>query len=261
MRAAPVARKPPLWKVWRPMSAAPRAFPSSSAAFITGVRTAWMSVFALVLAGTYIGLGALAHDFGFTAWWFALSTMIVWAAPAQVILLSALGTGASLIEAAIAVTLSAIRLLPMLVALLPLLRSEKTRFRDLLLPAHFTSVSMWVESLRLLPGIVPEQRIAFSNGLSTGYMSTATAFGFVGYFLAAELPTLFAAALLFLTPMSFLISTARNARALIDRAAFVLGLAVGPVLAWQQVNLDLMWTGVIGGAVAYGIHRLRGAAS
>ena len=36
-------------------------------------------------------------------------------------------------------------------------------------------------------------------------------FGFVGYYLAAGLPPLFAATLLFLTPMSFLISTARNA--------------------------------------------------
>jgi len=242
------------------MSTTHQSFPSSFSAFATGVRKAWASVFALVLAGTYIGLGALAHDFGFTAWWFALSTMIIWAAPAQVILLSALGTGASLIEAAIAVTLSAIRLLPMMVSLLPMLRSPKTRLRDLLLPAHFTSVSMWVESLRLLPGIVPEQRIPFCNGLAVGYMSTATAFGFVGFYLAAGLPTLFAAGLLFLTPMSFLMSTARNARALIDRAAFVLGLVVGPILAWQHVNLDLMWTGVIGGIAAYGIHRLRGAA-
>ena len=110
-------------------------------------------MFFLVLAGTYIGIGALAHDFGFCAWWLALSTVLVWAAPAQVILISALGGGAPLLEVALAVTLSAIRLFPMVVALLPLLRGERTRLRDLLLPAHFTSVSMWVESLRLLPAV------------------------------------------------------------------------------------------------------------
>ncbi len=108
------------------------------------------------MAGTYIGIGALAHDFGFSAWWLALSTVLVWAAPAQVILISALGTGSALIEAAIAVTLSAIRLFPMVVALLPLLRRQDTRLRDLLLPTHFTSVSMWVESLRLLPALPRE---------------------------------------------------------------------------------------------------------
>ena len=99
----------------------------------------------------------------------------------------------------------------MVVALLPLLRGPGTRLRDLLLPTHFTSVSMWVELLRLLPAMPRERRIAFCNGLSVGYMGTAVTFGFVGYYLAAGLPPLFAGALLFLTPMSFLISTARNA--------------------------------------------------
>ena len=236
--------------------AAPTTFSSTSAAFFGGVKSAWTSVFFLVLAGTYIGMGALAHDYGFSSWWLALSSILVWAAPAQVILISSLGLGAPPIEGAIAVALSAIRLFPMVVALLPLLRGPSTRLRDLLLPTHFTSVSMWVESLRLLPGLPRERRIAFCNGLSVGYQSTAVAFGFVGFYLAAGLPPLFAGALLFLTPMSFLISTARNARQLVDRLALVLGLVLGPLLAYWQVGLDLMWTGVVGGTLAYGAHRL-----
>jgi predicted branched-subunit amino acid permease len=238
---------------------APVTFNSSTAAFFGGVKSALTSVFFLVLAGTYIGIGALAHDFGLSAWWLALSSMLVWAAPAQVILVSALGTGAALFEVAIAVSLSAIRLFPMVVALLPLLRGKGTRLRDLLLPTHFTSVSMWVESLRLLPAIPHERRIAFCNGLSVGYMGTATTFGFVGFYLAAGLPPLFAGTLLFLTPMSFLISTARNARMMVDRLALVLGLVLGTLLTATHVQLDLMWTGIGGGTLAYAIHRLREA--
>ena len=63
-------------------------FNSSTAAFLGGVRSAFMSVFFLVLAGTYVGLGALAHDFGLSVFWLTLSTLLVWAAPAQVILIS-----------------------------------------------------------------------------------------------------------------------------------------------------------------------------
>jgi predicted branched-subunit amino acid permease len=237
--------------------AVPATFNSTAAAFFGGVKSAWTSVFFLVLAGTYIGMGALAHDYGFASWWLALSSILVWAAPAQVILISSLGVGAPPIEAAIAVGLSAIRLFPMVVALLPLLRSPNTRLRDLLLPAHFTSVSMWVESLRLLPTLPRERRIAFCNGLSVGYQSTAVAFGFVGFYLAAGLPPLFAGTLLFLTPMSFLISTARNARQMVDRLAFVLGLIIGPLLTYWHFGLDLMWTGVVGGSLAYAVHRLR----
>ena len=239
----------------------PATFESSAAAFFGGVKSALTSVFFLVLAGTYVGMGALAHDFGFSSWWLALSTVLVWAAPAQVILISALGAGSALIEAALAVSLSAIRLFPMVVALLPLLRGEGTRLRDLLLPAHFTSVSMWVESIRLLPGLPRERRIAFCNGLSIGYMSTAASFGFVGYYLAAELPPLFAGALLFLTPLSFLFSTARNAKVLMDKLALVLGLLLGTILTATHVQLDLMWTGIGGGTLAYVVHRLREAAA
>ena len=240
---------------------APATFSSSAAAFLGGVKSALTSVFFLVLAGTYIGMGALAHDFGFSSWWLALSTVLVWAAPAQVILISALGAGSALIEAAIAVTLSAIRLFPMVVALLPLLRGEGTRLRDLLLPTHFTSVSMWVELIRLLPGVPRERRIAFCNGLAVGYMSTAASFGFVGYYLAAELPPLFAGALLFLTPLSFLLSTARNAKAMMDKLALVLGLLLGTILTATNVQLDLLWTGIGGGTLAYIVHRLREAAA
>jgi len=236
---------------------APAPNPTTAAVFFAGVKSALTSVFFLVLSGTYIGIGALTHDYGFSPWWLALSSILVWASPGQVILISSLGLGAPAIEAAIAVSLSAIRLFPMVVALLPLLRGPGTRTRDLLLPTHFTSVSMWVESLRLLPAMARNRRIAFCNGLSVGYMATAVAFGFVGYYLAAKLPPLFAGALLFLTPLSFLISTARNAKMLVDRLALVLGLMIGPLLAYWHVGLDLMWTGVIGGSLAYGFQRLR----
>jgi predicted branched-subunit amino acid permease len=235
--------------------------PTTAAVFFAGVRSALTSVFFLVLAGTYIGIGALAHDFDLSVWWLTLSTLLVWASPAQVILVSTFGAGAAPIETALAVALSAIRLFPMVVALLPVLRGPSTRLRDLLLPAHFTSISMWVESMRLLPGMPREQRIAFCNGLSVGYMGTAASFGFVGYFLAAGLPPLFAGTLLFLTPLSFLISTARNSRQMVDRLALILGLMIGPVLTYWHIGLDLMWTGVVGGSVAYGVHRLRQAAA
>src|SRR5262245_61078529 len=244
-----------------PAMSAPVAFSSPSAAFFAGAKTALTSVFMLVLAGTYIGIGALTHDFGLSSWWLAISTVLVWAAPAQVILITTVTTGAALFEIALAVTLSAVRLFPMVVALMPVLRGPTTRLRDLLLPTHFTAVSMWVESLRLLPNLEHQWRIPFCNGLSAGYMGTATVFGFVGFYLAAGLPPLLAGGLLFLTPMSFLMSTARNARMMVDKLGLVFGLLIGPVLTVLDVSLDLMWTGLVGGTLAYLVHRVREAAT
>ena len=235
-----------------------RTYETNFVSFAAGVGSALTSVFVLVLAGTYIGIGALTHNLGLSPWWLAISTALIFAAPAQVILITALGAGSPLFEVAIAVTLSAIRLFPMVVALLPVLRGPKTRTRELVIPTHFTSVSMWVESLRILPSLPLARRVAFCNGLSVAYCGTAVVFGFVGSYLAAGLPALLSAALLFITPLSFLMSTARNARAAIDRLALVLGLLLAPLFTYFQIGLDLMWTGVIGGTLAYATHRLLG---
>ncbi len=234
-----------------------KSYPSSSAAYLGGVRHALTSVFFPVIAGTYIGIGALAHDFGLSALWLTLSTLFVWAGPAQVILISGIGAGAALVEVAIAVTLSGIRLFPMVMALLPLLRTRETRTSDLILPAHFTAVSMWIESLRVLPGIAHENRVAYCNGLSSTYTGIAATFGLVGFYLAAGLPSLFAAALLFITPISFLISTARSAVTMLDRLALGLGLVGGAAFAAMQIEFDLLWAGVGGGTIAYLVSRIR----
>ena len=55
----------------------PVTFNSDAAAFFGGLKSAIFSLFFLVLAGTYIGIGALAHEFGLTSWWLALSTIPV----------------------------------------------------------------------------------------------------------------------------------------------------------------------------------------
>ena len=234
-------------------------FDSNTAAWLGGVRSAWLSVFAYVLFGTYIGIGALAYDFNFSLLWVTASTILVWAGPAQVILISTLGGGAQLIEVAIAVGLSGVRLLPMVVSLMPLLRGPKTRAYELMLPAHFTAVSMWVESMRLLPSIPVERRIAFCNGLASGYMLSALTATVAGYYLAARLPELFTAALLFLTPMSFLVSIARYSSLLVDRLALAFGLVIGPILAFRDIEHDVMWAGIAGGTLAYLAYRVREA--
>jgi len=232
---------------------------SSAAAFLAGLLASFRSVFALVLIGTYVGIGALAHDYGFSLPWLMASTVLIWAGPAQVIVISALGTGAALFEVALAVFLSAVRFLPMVVSLLPLLRGPRTRFSDLLVPAHFTAASMWVESFRLLPPLPRERRIPFCNGLAIGFMLSGHIGSVVGFYLAASLPALLTASLLFLTPMSFLVSTARNSTTLANRLALALGLVISPLLVYFQVGLDLIWTGVIAGSAAYAVRRLRGA--
>jgi AzlC protein len=224
------------------MSSPPEPQPASTlAAFRAGLNATWTSAFTYVLFANYVGIGAISHDFGFTITWTLVATVLVWAGPAQVILVSMLGAGASLFEVALAVGLSGVRLLPMVVSMLPMVKRPGVRSWKLVLPAHFTAVSIWVEALRLLPAVPREGRIAFINGLGTGYSICALAAALVGYYLAAKMSTL------------------RNARMLVDRLALGLGLVIGPLFAYWQIGLDLLWSGVVGGTAAYAIHRVREA--
>ena len=226
--------------------------------FLDGFRTALHSVFFYVLIGNYLGIGALAYEFGFSLIWMVLCTVLIWAAPAQLILISTLGT-ATLFEVAVAVTLSSVRFLPMVAALLPSLRGPRTRQRDLILPMHFTAISVWIEGMRLVPARPREERVAFYNGLGSSLMLSAVLSSAAGFILAARLPTLLAAALLFFTPMAVLMVSARNSRTLLDGLAFGLGLVVWPAVASLKLGLELMWTGLIAGTIAYAAHRIREA--
>jgi len=223
--------------------------------FFAGVRAGYTSIFQIVLLGTFISIGALAHDLGFSMLWVVLSTVLVWAGPAQVILIASLGNGGAPFEVAIAVGLSGIRLLPMVVSLLPILRSGRRQTVGLLLASHFTAVSMWLEALRLAPTRPREERLAFANGIGTSFLATSVIATYAGHVLAANLPRGVVAALLFLTPMSFLTALTRSSRHVADRVAFIAGLLLGPLLAFYEVGLDLLWTGLIGGTFAYLIHR------
>ena len=229
-------------------------------AFLAGCVRLHSSVFTLVLVGTYVGIGALAHDYGFSLAWVLVSTTLMWAGPSQVILISALGTGATLFETGMAVTLSAVRFLPMVVALL----AARARAGD--------AASRSACCRRISPppacgwnasGCCRRCRGSGASRSATALASASCCRGMSAAssasILAASLPALLTAALLFLTPMSFLVSTARNSATLVNRLALGLGLVICPLLTYFAVGLDLMWTGIIAGTAAYGIHRLRGA--
>ncbi len=228
-------------------------------AFAWGISSVGSTVLTLVLFVTYLGIGALAHDSHFSIGWTLLSTLLVWAGPAQIIVITTLGSGATIVQAAIAVTMSAIRLFPMVVSVLPLMRTEKTKRYQLILVAHLTAVTLWVECHRFLPQVPRERRVAFIHGLGSGLVGICLCANVIGYTLAANLTETLAAAILLLTPLAFLFSTARNARELADVLALILGLVLYPLAAKINSGVDILVSGVAAGTIAYGVHRWRTA--
>lgn len=223
-------------------------------AFAWGMGSVTSTVLALVLFATYLGIGALAHDMHFSLLWVLASTLLIWAGPAQIILISTLGSGATAVQAAVAVTMSAIRLFPMVVSVLPLLRTPQTKRRHLVLAAHFIAVTLWVECYRLLPQVPRPRRIAFVHGLGCGLVIICLTATTLGFELAAKLPQLFAAAILMLTPLAFLLSTARNCKQISDILALALGIALFPLIARLNTGVDVLISGMAAGSIAYGVH-------
>ncbi len=227
---------------------------SSFRAFGWVVRSVGSTILTLVLFATYLGIGALAHDTHFSLGWALASTLLVWAGPAQIILITTLGSGATIIQAAIAVTVSAIRLFPMVVSVMPMMRTPQTKRRELVLVAHLTAVTLWVECFRFLPHVPRDRRIAFIHGLGGGLVSVCLVATTIGYALAANLSPLLGAAILMLTPLAFLFSTARNCREPADFIALGLGLVLFPVASMLDSGVDILVSGVSAGTIAYGVH-------
>ena len=223
--------------------------------FLRGARVAVTSVQGLVLFASMVGFGGLCRDIGFPIGAAMLSSALIWALPAQVLVVGGYAAGNAAPVIALAVALSSIRLFPMTAALMPYLRGRKSGVGAQLLAAHFVAVTAWIEGMRRLPSTPVDGRLPFFFGIGCLLVTSATAATLGGFLLAGTLPRSLAIGLLFLTPLSFLIQLSHNARDMVDRLALAFGLVLAPFMAEIGGRLDLLWTGLIGGTAAWAVHR------
>jgi predicted branched-subunit amino acid permease len=209
------------------------------------------SIPAVVLTLTFIGFGALARDSGLDMLQAVFTTVSVWALPGQVVMLDQIRQGMGIAGVFFAVTLTAVRLMPLTISLLPHLRNNNTPKWLQLIMAHYIAVTVWVESMRRLPKLPKEQRIPYYLGFaSTLFLINALATA-LGFYLAASLPVSIAAALIFMTPVYFFLAMIDAAKERIDYFALSLGMVMGPLFYVMFPGLDLMLTGLLAGTVAY----------
>lgn len=225
-------------------------------AFLAGVRVG-LSVPAAVLFATAIGFGALARDGGFSFWQTMFITGTMFAMPNQVMLVDQLSRNETIATAALAVALTAMRLLPMTVTLMPLLERPRRRLSLDLVAAHFVAITTWLEGNRHLPGKPGHERLPFFLGIGAtivGAMVIATA---IGYLIAGRMPLLITIALLFTTPVYFFLSLIATSRTRLDVIAILAGGALVPVMHVVVPGYDLLATGIVGGTAAFVLGRGR----
>lgn len=221
--------------------------------------TSVVSVPALILMAAFVGFAGLARESGLSLAEAIFMTGTVWALPSMVVLVGAMTAGTAMPAAAIAVALSAVRLMPMTVALVPVLRGPKTKRWQLLLLSHFVAVTAWVYAMMHLPKMPRDARVPFYAGFGSTLTLMNMAVTALSYQLIGTLPLLLTAALFLLTPVYFLLSMWAASKLASDKLAMVLGLVLGPVFHVWLPGLDLLWTGLVGGTLAYGAMRAKRA--
>ncbi|MDN3719567.1 AzlC family ABC transporter permease [Roseibium salinum] len=159
---------------------------------LRGARSA-VSIPAFILTAAFVGYASLARETGLTIYETLAMTGFIWALPSVVVLTGALSSGMGLIPAAIAVALASVRLMPMTMALMPLVKVPgKTRNWQLLIASHFVAVTAWVYAMKHLPDLPKEGRLPFFVGFGGAVSSFVFCMTGIAYLLVERMPDMVA---------------------------------------------------------------------
>lgn len=222
--------------------------------FLHGMRGIF-SVPAMILMSAFIGFCGFAFEAGIPLGQTLFMTASIWALPAQIVQIGAILAGASLPTAAIAVALSSMRLMPMVAALVPVIRTKSTPTWLLLILSHFVAVTAWVFTMQRIHTVPREGRVAFFAGFGLTISLANIILVGVTYDIISHLPALVAGGLFLLTPMYFLTSIWASARSPEIHYAMIIGLILGPVFHVMTPEIGLLLAGVVGGTLAFTIER------
>ncbi len=238
----------------RPMSSANAEIASSDASLrhaLRGARNA-LGLPAITICFSLIGIGGIVRDIGYPMMAGVLSSALMWAGPAQVLLFGSIASGTALPLAAFAVLFSSLRFLPMTIALMPLINDPRRPTWQLLLAAHLIAITNWVEGMRRLPNEPKDARFPYFVGFATVVLMSGTIATGIGYYLVGALPGVLAAALLFTTPMFFAVNLVAPVRRWQEALPIVLALSLTPAATWLVgKDYDLVAAGLVAGTLAY----------
>jgi len=210
-----------------------------------------LSVAALVMSASFMGFGALVRALGFDLEMGLATLPIIWALPGQVLYLSMVAEGAGIVAIFLAVTVSAVRLMPMVMLVLSEVILPKAPKLPQYLLAHLIAVTTWVLAQERISKVPRARRLPWLLGLALSLFCSMVVMVSAGYVLAGIVPPIIAAALAFLTPIFFYMALFANARYRFDFVAIALGtILIVPLMAWVP-EYDLLIAGLVGGTIAW----------
>jgi predicted branched-subunit amino acid permease len=221
-----------------------------------GMRAA-ASLAGLVMAASFLGFGALLRSLGFNLIAGLSTVPLIWALPGQVVFVDSFAKGLALAATTLAVSITAVRLMPLTVLVLAQTRVPGAPRWPEFLGAHFVAITLWLLSNQKIEAVPYRRRLPWLIGLGATLCASMVVFSTLGYVLADLLPLPLAATLVFFTPAFFLVSLLSGIRWRFEYVALLLGAVLGPITYRIAPDFDLFVAGILGGTIAFVLGRPR----
>ena len=206
---------------------------------------------AIALGASFIAIGALLKNLGFSIQESIFSTFLTYALPGSLVMAESMFIGASLINIFVAVWLVNARLYPMTVALMPLLMHEDQPKWKYYLSCHFIAVSSWLIMKEKYKKIEKENRLDFWIGIGTATWSVAIVSTVIGYIASDFLNKDILIGLAIINPVYFICMILGAMETVQISCSIILGTILGPTFYFISPEWCILYGGFVAGTIAY----------
>lgn len=205
----------------------------------------------IALGASFIAIGALLKNIGFTIEESIFSSFLIYALPGSLVLAESTIIGASLLNIFLAVWLVNARLYPMTVSLMPLVMSNSQPRWKYYLSCHFVAVSSWLILKSNYKEIDRENRLDFWIGIGTATWLIGIFSTIVGYVSADYLNKDMMIGLAIVNPIYFMCAMIGVMNSKSISLAIILGAIFGPLFYFVSPEWCILFGGVIAGTIAF----------
>jgi predicted branched-subunit amino acid permease len=205
----------------------------------------------IALGASFIAIGALLKNIGFTIEESIFSSFLIYALPGSLVLAESTIIGASLFNIFLAVWLVNARLYPMTVSLMPLLNSKNQPRWKYYLSCHFVAVSSWLILKSNYKKINKKERIDFWIGIGTATWLIAIFSTLIGFISADYLNKDMMIGLAIVNPIYFMCAMIGVMKSKSISVAIILGVILGPTFYFVSPEWCILFGGTIAGTVAF----------
>ena len=205
----------------------------------------------IALGASFIAIGALLKNIGFTIQESIFSSFLIYALPGSLVLAESIMIGASLINIFLAVWLVNARLYPMTVSLMPLVITNHQPKWKYYLSCHFVAVSSWLIMKTNYKKIDKKYRIDFWIGVGTATWLIAIFSTLIGYFSSDYLNKDMMIGLAIVNPVYFLCAMIGAMETKSISLAIVFGTILGPIFYLISAEWCILFGGLAAGTIAF----------